>query len=878
LPLPALHHAATDTARRGSLALVRLRLRLALLTMAIVPVVISMALVNAVIESQGLDARSRATGDSATISAALASQIQRAEGMLLILGSDRGFDRALVEPVSIDRAREGLRTLATASGNLVPEARLSDDKGAIRLRMVDGSVSVPAARAAEDPTLLRSTMGLPAGGILRTKSFRSPEGDMRFTLAAPVASEGRPAVADGMLALEISLPALMRSMGSAFGEGGAIALVVDRQNGEVIADSRTLTSAVATGPEGPPNLLEALRTTAQSGTDLWSQLLSEGWAVGSAQVPSSASGAPWSIVVLQPTTPPSFPLELVLALGAMAIVVVVLAVWMSQQILRPAEQLETSRRELKQMYEAARADSLHDALTGLGNHRAFQEELNRQIEWYKRYKVPVSLLLIDLDELKVVNDSEGHAAGDEQLQRMGQLISKVVRFSDRAFRIGGDEFAILMPHTDPEGAMHLSRRLSKAASRYERPLPFSGGISTCPDLAKTRQDLYAQADAALYWCKRHGRGSIDTFQPERDRPAHTPAGEDQLAAIVRVIAERQLRAVYQPIVDLRTGVVLGYEGLTRPTEGAPFSNPGQMFEAADEVGHTVELDAACFDIVVATAARTIPRDKLVSVNLSPRTLEAPEFSVANLMAVLGAHGMEPGRLIVELTERENVLDIQTLRHNLAELRAAGIRVAADDVGAGNAGLRLLSQFRFDIVKLDLSLVQDGAQRDSSQAVLRSLRDLAGRWGAFVIAEGLETREQLTMVRELGMSAGQGYLLGRPGTNVELARLDLDDLEAGMLHMQNAAGPARGSAAALEAAEAASSASGPVLPLVGPPVTAPVAPPVKPSVAASATGIAVVTGNAAVTGSVAVADPADDAPAGEPSSNGRSKKKALGPAA
>ena len=253
---------------------------------------------------------------------------------------------------------------------------------------------------------------------------------------------------------------------------------------------------------------------------------------------------------------------------------------------------------------------------------------------------------------------------------------------------------------------------------------------------------------------------------------------------MRVIAEGQIRAVFQPIVDLHSGAVLGYEGLTRPTEGAPFSNPSEMFEAADAVGHTVELDAACFDVVVATAARTIPRDKLVSVNLSPRTLEAPEFSVANLLAVLNHHGMEPGRVIVELTERENVLDIPTLRRNLAELRAAGIRIAADDVGAGNAGLRLLSQFRFDIVKLDLSLVQDGAQRDSSHAVLRSLRDLAGRWGAFVIAEGLETREQLKMVRGLGMSAGQGYLLGRPGTNVQLPALDLDDLEAGMMLMQN----------------------------------------------------------------------------------------------
>jgi EAL domain-containing protein (putative c-di-GMP-specific phosphodiesterase class I) len=233
-----------------------------------------------------------------------------------------------------------------------------------------------------------------------------------------------------------------------------------------------------------------------------------------------------------------------------------------------------------------------------------------------------------------------------------------------------------------------------------------------------------------------------------------------------------------------TGEILGYEGLVRPTQPGPFSNPGEMFEAADASGRTVELDAACFD-VVAEAARAIPSDKIINLNLSPRTIEAPDFGVANILAALAQHGIDPRRIVIEVTEREMVQDIGRLRRNLLDLQEAGIRIAADDVGAGNAGLRLLSQFRFDIVKLDLSLVQEGAQRDSSHAVLRSLRDLAGRWGAFVVAEGVETVEQLRMVRELGLGAGQGYLLGRPGTSVQVGRVDLDALEAGGMMMQNA---------------------------------------------------------------------------------------------
>src|SRR5262249_35158136 len=144
--------------------------------------------------------------------------------------------------------------------------------------------------------------------------------------------------------------------------------------------------------------------------------------------------------------------------------------------------------EMTKMYETAREDSLRDALTGLGNHRAFQEELDRELEWYQRYHVPVALLMIDLDDLKLVNDSDGHASGDNLLRDMGRLIGEVTRYADRAFRVGGDEFAILMPHTDAEGATHIAHRLLERALQPRgggRAIPFSGGISACPQYATT---------------------------------------------------------------------------------------------------------------------------------------------------------------------------------------------------------------------------------------------------------------------------------------------------------------------------------------------------------------------------------------------------------
>jgi diguanylate cyclase (GGDEF)-like protein len=474
------------------------------------------------------------------------------------------------------------------------------------------------------------------------------------------------------------------------------------------------------------------------------------------------------------------PLVSMVVLVVLAVAMIGLAMWMSQQVLRPAEALEKSRSELQRMYEAAKADSMRDGLTGLGNFRAFQEELDRQIEWFRRYKVPVALLVVDIDDLNVLNESEGHAAGDEVLREMGHLIGQTARYADRSFRVGGDKFAVLMPHTDAEGALQMGRRLLAMAGHPKangHSISFSAGVSACPALATTRSQLFAQASAALAWCKRHGRGSVDAFDPVRDRDADQQATGELSASIMRVANKGLLHAVYQPIVDLSSGVVIGFEGLIRPAPETGFADPLSLVASAASVGRSVELDHACI-ATIAREARGMSNQQLLSINVSPRFLEAPQFSVEWIINVLVAEGIEPSRVIVELTERENVEDLVRMQRNLTALQRAGVRVAADDVGAGNAGLRLLSQFRFDIVKLDLTLVQDGAQRDSTRAVLRSLRELAARWGSYTIAEGLETIGQLHSVREIGVAAGQGYLLSRPMQSPNLMRVDLNLIEAG----------------------------------------------------------------------------------------------------
>jgi diguanylate cyclase (GGDEF)-like protein len=469
------------------------------------------------------------------------------------------------------------------------------------------------------------------------------------------------------------------------------------------------------------------------------------------------------------------------ALAGLGVVALVLIRWMAYQILRPAAELEASRADLHRAYDEVREYALADALTGLGNHRAFQEEFASLLDQAHRYRHELSLVLLDLDEFKLVNDTQGHAVGDALLAEVGRLLHQQVRVADRAFRVGGDEFAILLPHTGSAGAAQLARRILAAGlevrhgSAYPRPISFSAGVASMPAHADTREQLSLLADSAMYRGKRSGRTTVTIADPGIDREHVDELKRAELSdAIVQVIAERAIRPAFQPLVDLRTGRVIAFEGLARPAAGSAFANPGAMFAAAEIGGRVVELDIACLGAMLAGAS-AIPDEVALSLNVSPQTLEIPEFGAARLLKMVEAADVAAERVILEITERDVIHDLPRVLAVLAACQAAGMRIAADDVGAGNAGLRLLSQFRFDVVKIDLSLVQAATGRETVRNVLGTLVDLAGRSGALVVAEGVETAAQLALTRDLGMDAGQGYLLGRPGEDVTLEQVDLDAL-------------------------------------------------------------------------------------------------------
>lgn len=453
------------------------------------------------------------------------------------------------------------------------------------------------------------------------------------------------------------------------------------------------------------------------------------------------------------------------------------------KVLGLIDQLDQERHGLRQAYDQARLDALRDGLTGMGNHRAFQEEVNAFAVEARDAGRTFALLFIDVDDLKTVNDRQGHAAGDDLLCTAARIISANMRRADRGFRVGGDEFAVLLADCGAEQGSQIGRRIlasaleGSAGTSGVGPFSVTIGVSAFPAPAADRQMLLHQADAAMYWGKRHGRTDVQVYDPARHGMAEDLRPRDELAAAVsRVASGRLLTPVYQPIYNLRTGEVAGYEGLVRPLPDSGFANPGQLFVAAESTGRTVELDIASLETVLA-GARRLPEPLYLSVNLSPRSLETDAFSPFEVLAMAREHGIDPTRLVVELTEREAIEDMARLRTALAALRRHGVRLAADDVGAGNAGLRLLSELAFDVMKVDLSLVQAGAARESADAVLHALRDLARRAGQTVVAEGVETAAQLEIVMALGFEGAQGYLLRRPAPKLDAPTLDLAMLAA-----------------------------------------------------------------------------------------------------
>jgi diguanylate cyclase (GGDEF)-like protein len=393
-----------------------------------------------------------------------------------------------------------------------------------------------------------------------------------------------------------------------------------------------------------------------------------------------------------------------------------------------------------------------DGLTGLSNHRHFHEQLRLDSQAARDNKLPLCVVALDIDGFKKLNDDRGHARGDESLKHAGEAIERAVRGDDLVARLGGDDFVMILRGADSGYAREVSERAREAMARSlpeELGLSVSAGFVCTSDITDEGANLSELANSALDIAKRAGGNQTRKYDP--DQVSAIPSIKQQRAEIDALLElDQPITPVYQPLVDLSTGRLIGFEALSR-FDTEPRRSPDAWFNQAARCGRGLALEMAAIKAALAAPGR--PAGTYLSLNFSPSALASPK-----IMAILPRNMSD---IVVEVTEHELASEDGGLEEGLAKMRARGARIAVDDAGAGYAGLNQVMRVQPDVIKLDRSLIE-GVHSDSAKAALVEFFVMfARRVGAGVCTEGIETLEELRTLINLGVTYGQGYLLGRP---------------------------------------------------------------------------------------------------------------------
>ena len=414
----------------------------------------------------------------------------------------------------------------------------------------------------------------------------------------------------------------------------------------------------------------------------------------------------------------------------------------------------------------------HDALTDLPNRVMLRERLSEALCHVAQGK-SLAILCLDLDNFKEINDTLGHPFGDALLKQVADRLRKCIRDVDTVARMGGDEFTIVQGDADqPDAAALLASRVIASLSEpYEIEgqqvrIGTSIGIALAPHDGTEADHLLRVADMALYCAKAEGRGIYRFFENEMNERLQS---RRQLEADLReALARGEFELHYQPLLDLRSGEVAGFEALLRwnhPERGRV--SPVEFIPVAEEIGAIVPigewaLRQACHD------AADLPPHTTIAVNLSPIQFKKPNL-VTSVLHALSASGLRANRLELEITESLLMEDAETAVSMLHQLRALGVRIAMDDFGTGYSSLSYLQRFPFDKIKVDRSFVQGLGKNASAAAVLRAVATLGASLRMKTTAEGVETEQQLLAVRAEGITQIQGYLVSPPQPIEEIKR-------------------------------------------------------------------------------------------------------------
>jgi diguanylate cyclase (GGDEF)-like protein len=438
--------------------------------------------------------------------------------------------------------------------------------------------------------------------------------------------------------------------------------------------------------------------------------------------------------------------------------------------------LASSEEAVSAATEALSWQAFHDPLTGLPNRAHLVDRLAPALNRARRARELTALLLVDLDRFTKVNDAMGHEAGDDLLAEVAIRLQRTCRPGDVVARLAADEFVVLAEAVETrEDAVLLAERL-RAAVAVPLDLPqgsatLTASIGIAFDVGHRSGSLLRDADTAMHKAKEHGRDRVEVFDDTLRAETIRKVAAEQL--LRRALDEDGIRLLYQPIVDLTSGVVVGAEALVRivgPHD--ELLTPAAFIGIAEETGLIVPmgaavLDDACHQLTLWRAELGPDAPRTVSVNVSARQIATTTFAEV-VDGTLRRHGLEPGALTLELTETTLIQAGHDAHDAVEELHDLGVGLAIDDFGTGYSSLAYLKRFPVDVVKIDRSFVNGLGVQQHDTEIVRAVLALGQSLGLGTVAEGVETQEQLTLLRDLGCDSAQGFLLARPVPSADLA--------------------------------------------------------------------------------------------------------------
>jgi diguanylate cyclase (GGDEF)-like protein len=439
------------------------------------------------------------------------------------------------------------------------------------------------------------------------------------------------------------------------------------------------------------------------------------------------------------------------------------------RLVRSRSEVESERERARRAERAALREKARvrqvadtDPLTGLANRRALLARLKSQLR--ARKSDSFALALLDLDEFKPINDTFGHAAGDAVLVEVATRLRHEAGAGAIAARIGGDEFALILPCAEEADLVGIGERICRALGKPYRLGAREFRVSTCCGLVVLRPGqcdaavALGRADAALYNAKQSGRGAASLFTPAIEK-----ANQRRIAIERKLMDSGICDAIslsYQPIFDLSTGALRAFEALARWTDPElGLVAPSEFIPVAEHINMIEGISDALLARSAAEAANW-PAAVRLSFNLSAVHLCAPQ-SAERLLAIVAGEGLDPARLQIEVTETALLADFSAARRNLGRLRRAGARVLLDDFGSGFASISYLREMMFDAIQIDGSLVRGVPDSPPAVRLLKGVIDLCDSLGVPCVAEHIETKAQLALLRALGCRDGQGFILSRP---------------------------------------------------------------------------------------------------------------------